>query len=301
MNTEGHRGKSTTNYHEGDLVLVHHSRVPRWKRNDLDLPYFGPYLITEVGKTTVTVKASLSVGGFVDVGYNQIKCGTAVENEDLEAWEALALEAEQSKAAAEEDEPEGGLDADAEEESSPGMNDEEMKKLDCYKVESILQHKYKQGWRFLKKMGQQRGQGQQLGTRECFRTGQWKRDAGIRAILQATRPKRHPGNRPKTSITERRKGAKKEREEERERKRIEAYRGPFGNIAMLEEISYPSPKATAMEHFDSSRRFLKSPGLLSREDCRSPSSCPYGGCCVPTLPAHRQNEMARWDLLRRWA
>ena len=85
------RGKSHDEYREGDLVLVHHTRFPRWPRNDLDLPYFGPYLVTEVGPSIVKVKASPSMGGFVDVCYNQLKRYTAVEDDDLEAWEELAI------------------------------------------------------------------------------------------------------------------------------------------------------------------------------------------------------------------
>ena len=67
------RGKSIPEYHKGDRVLVHHSKFPRWQHNDLHLPYFEPYPVTEVGRNTVKVKASPSMGGFLDVGYNQIK------------------------------------------------------------------------------------------------------------------------------------------------------------------------------------------------------------------------------------
>ena len=142
------RGKSTPEYHKGDRVVVHHSRFPRWQHNDLHLPYFEPYPVTEVGRNTVKVKASPSMGGFLDVGYNQIKRYAAVEDEDLEAWESLALEAQKSKEAADEDEQEGGLDIDAKDQL-PEMNDEEMKEHDDYTVGAILQHKCKQGWRFL--------------------------------------------------------------------------------------------------------------------------------------------------------
>ena len=41
--------------------------------------------MTEVGPSTVKVKASPSMGGFVEVGYNQLKRYTAVEDDDLEA------------------------------------------------------------------------------------------------------------------------------------------------------------------------------------------------------------------------
>ena len=145
------RGKSNADYREGDLVLVHHTRFPGWPRNDLDLPYFGPYLLTEVGPSTVKVKASPSMGGFVEEGYNQLKRYTAVEQDDLEAWEELAIEAKRSKMAADDDQNEGGVKEEDGVQQLPEMDDEEMKEGDCYTVESILQHKYKHGWRFLTK------------------------------------------------------------------------------------------------------------------------------------------------------
>ena len=143
------RGKSHAEYREGDLVLVHHTRFPRSPQNELGLLYFRPYLVTEVGPSTVKVKASTSMGGFVDVDYNQLKRYTAVEDDDLEAWEELAIEAERSKMAADEEENEGGVQEEDGVRQLPEMDDEEMKERDCYIVESILQHKYKHGWRFL--------------------------------------------------------------------------------------------------------------------------------------------------------
>ena len=130
-------------------MLVHHPRFPCWPRNDLDLPYFGPYLMKEVGVSTLKVKASPSMGGFLDVGYNQVKRYTAIEDDDLETWKHLAAEAERSKAAADEDEKEGVLDEEQEAPQLREMNEEEMKEQDCYTVEPILQHKYKHSWRFL--------------------------------------------------------------------------------------------------------------------------------------------------------
>ena len=89
------------------------------------------------------------MAGFVDVGYNQLKRYAAVEDDDLEAWEELAIQAERSKMAADEDENEGGVQEEDGVQQLPEMDDEEMKEKDSYTVESILQHKYKHGWRFL--------------------------------------------------------------------------------------------------------------------------------------------------------
>ena len=51
--------------------------------------------------------------------------------------------------AADEDENEGGVQEEDTVQQLPEMDDEEMEEKDCYTVDSILQHKYKHGWRFL--------------------------------------------------------------------------------------------------------------------------------------------------------
>ena len=51
--------------------------------------------------------------------------------------------------AADEDENEGGVQEEDGVPQLPEMDDQEMKEKDCYTVESVLQHNYKHGWRFL--------------------------------------------------------------------------------------------------------------------------------------------------------
>ena len=143
------RGKLNAEYREGDLVLVRHSRFPRWPRNDLDLFYFGPYLVTEVWLSAVKVKANPSMGGFMEVGYNQLKRYIAVEDHDVQAWKELAAEVERSKMAADEDKNEGGVQEGDGVHQLREKDDEQMKERDCYTVESILQQNCKHGWRFL--------------------------------------------------------------------------------------------------------------------------------------------------------
>ena len=72
-----------------------------------------------------------------------------MEDDDLEAWEELAIEAERSKMAADEEENEGGVQEEYGVQQLPEIDDEEMEEKDCYTVESILQDKYKHGWQFL--------------------------------------------------------------------------------------------------------------------------------------------------------
>ena len=47
----------------GDLVLVHHSRLPSWLRNCLQDPFFGPYRIIRIDGSTIHVRCSPHPGG----------------------------------------------------------------------------------------------------------------------------------------------------------------------------------------------------------------------------------------------
>ena len=47
----------------GDLVLVHHSRLPSWPRNCLQDPYFGPYRIIRIDGSRIHVRCSPRLGG----------------------------------------------------------------------------------------------------------------------------------------------------------------------------------------------------------------------------------------------
>ena len=61
-NTRSNRGRKAVEYEIGDMVLVHHKRLPLWKKNDLDLPYYVPFLVTDVGPSSVKVRASPRFG-----------------------------------------------------------------------------------------------------------------------------------------------------------------------------------------------------------------------------------------------
>ena len=47
----------------GDLVLVHHSRLPSWPRNCLQDPYFGRYRIIRIDGSRIHVRCSPRLGG----------------------------------------------------------------------------------------------------------------------------------------------------------------------------------------------------------------------------------------------
>ena len=55
-NTRSNRGRKAIQYQIGD------KRLPRWKKNDLDVPYYGPFMVTDVGPSSVKVRSSPRFG-----------------------------------------------------------------------------------------------------------------------------------------------------------------------------------------------------------------------------------------------
>ena len=47
----------------GDLVLLHHSRLPTWPSNTLQDPFFGPYRIIRIYRSRIHVSCSPRMGG----------------------------------------------------------------------------------------------------------------------------------------------------------------------------------------------------------------------------------------------
>ena len=155
-NTHSNRGRKPVEYQIGDMVLVHHRRLPRWKKNDLDLPYYGPFMVTDVGPSSVKVRASPRFGGEIEVGFPFLKRYTLMDEYNLD------LEGLDDEVAAEEDELNDDQDEDMTSELGsaevsegegqlPDMDAKEMKAKGFYKVEAILRSKYRHGWRFLVK------------------------------------------------------------------------------------------------------------------------------------------------------
>ena len=128
-------------HQEGDWVMVHHSRPLAWPRSTSDDPYFGPYKILAVHGHRITVRCFPRLGGTVMCAAQQLK--RYYDPEDLcgEEWELNEKEiaALDLQGAASPMEVEGDL---------PDMNAEEMTKEGLYLVKSVIQHRYRQGWRF---------------------------------------------------------------------------------------------------------------------------------------------------------
>ena len=74
-------------YQEGDLVLVHHSRLPAWRRSTSDDPYFGPYKILSADGHRITVRCSPQLGGTLVCAAQQLKRYYDTEDLCWEEWE----------------------------------------------------------------------------------------------------------------------------------------------------------------------------------------------------------------------
>ena len=105
-NIRSNRGRKPVEYQMGDMVLVHHERLPRWKKNDLHLPYYGPFMVTDVGPSSVKVRASPRFGGEIEVSFPHLKRYTLMDEYDLD------LEGFHDEVAAEEDELNDDQDED---------------------------------------------------------------------------------------------------------------------------------------------------------------------------------------------
>ena len=57
------RLRRPSSFKVGDLVLVHHSRLPPLPRNCLQDPYFGPYRIIRIDGSRIHVRCSPRLGG----------------------------------------------------------------------------------------------------------------------------------------------------------------------------------------------------------------------------------------------
>ena len=149
-------------YEVGDRVLVHHERLPRWKRTKIDCPYFGPFRVLEVKDGSLSVRCSPRHGGVLTVGFTHLKHYWEEELLDDDTDEYLT-ELRVQMEAAQEDEMEGVDEEDDDPEpdepkapdvqevppENPVMTKEEMEKKGYFLVSGILRHTYERGWRFL--------------------------------------------------------------------------------------------------------------------------------------------------------
>ena len=84
MNTCSNCGYKAVEYQIGDMVLVHHKGLPSWIKNNLDLPYYGPFMVTDVGLSSLNVRASPSIWREIEVGFCFLKRYTLIDKYNLD-------------------------------------------------------------------------------------------------------------------------------------------------------------------------------------------------------------------------
>ena len=70
----------------GDLVLVHHPRLPSWPRSCLQNPYFGPYRITRIDGSRIHVRCGPRLGGELLCVPKQLRHYHSPDNFSLDVW-----------------------------------------------------------------------------------------------------------------------------------------------------------------------------------------------------------------------
>ena len=130
-----------TTFNVGDLVLVHHSRLPTWPRNCLQDPYFGPYRIIKMDGSRIHVRCSPRLGGELLCAPKQLRHYHSPDELSWDEWHLSDREVEridlENAANVEE--------ADELEE----MTANQMAVDGYYVVAVIARYEYKQGWNFL--------------------------------------------------------------------------------------------------------------------------------------------------------
>ena len=125
----------------GDLVLVHHSRLPSWPRNCLQDPYFGPYGIIRIDGSRIHVRCSPRLGGELLGAPKQLRHHHSPDDLSWDEWRLSDSEVERIDL----DNAASPEEADELEE----MTADEMAIDGYYVVADIARHEYKQAWKFL--------------------------------------------------------------------------------------------------------------------------------------------------------
>ena len=131
------RLRRPASFEVGDLVLVHHSRLPSWPRNCLQDPYSGPYRIIRIDGSRIHVSCSPRLGGELLCAPKQLTHYHSRDNLSWNDWrlsDRINLENAASL-----------KKADKLEE----MTADEMAVDGYYVVAVIARHEYKKGWNFL--------------------------------------------------------------------------------------------------------------------------------------------------------
>ena len=125
----------------GDLVVVHHSRLPTWPRNCLRDPYFGPYRIIKIDGSSIHVRCSPCLGGELLWAPQQLRHYHSPDELSWDGWRLSGREVERMNV----ENASNPEEADELEE----MTADEMAVDGYYVVAGIARHEYKQCWKFL--------------------------------------------------------------------------------------------------------------------------------------------------------
>ena len=135
------RMRQPASFKVGDLVLVHHSRLPSCPRNCLQDPYFWHYRIIMIDGPRIHFWCSPRLGGGLLCAPEQLRHYHSPDDLSWDEWCLSDCELER---------------IDVENAASPGQADEleemtldEMAVEGYHVVAGIARHKYKQGWKFL--------------------------------------------------------------------------------------------------------------------------------------------------------
>ena len=84
--TRRNRTRRPATFKVGDLVLVHHSRLPTWPRNCLQDPYFGPYRIIKIDGSSIHVGRSPRLGGELLCAPKKVKHYHSPDEPSWDEW-----------------------------------------------------------------------------------------------------------------------------------------------------------------------------------------------------------------------
>ena len=147
------RKRAAPKYLVGDYVLVHRNRFQgRTAAENENTLFCGPYLVTGVTGRGITARCSPTLGGEVNVAHNYLRqwpFSLSVNSDSKsDEFEAEAANEDEELEAEETDQRDV---RDKTGQSLPLYDAKEMHAQGNYLVESILQVRYKRGWRFLVK------------------------------------------------------------------------------------------------------------------------------------------------------
>ena len=92
--SQQHRLWRPASFKVGDLVLVHHSRLPSWARNCPRDPYFGPYRIIRIDGSRIHVRCNPRLGGELLCAPKQLRHYHSPDDLSWDEWRLRDSEVE---------------------------------------------------------------------------------------------------------------------------------------------------------------------------------------------------------------